>query len=418
MRVLYDTSSLLLTTEETLFNTEDEIYISSVTLNELESIKTNLNKTEELRQQARKIVKLLEKNTEKYHLSLYSDNYYENALYLCGDDYYDEHINYLPQNNDSKILVSCLIEKIDLLYTNDLLMKLIATSLGIKTKKLEIQEQPYLGYKQVELSEEMANDFYSDPTINYFNLNINEYLIIKNGKDTDLYRWDGKKHSRLTYPKNLGSKFFGDLAPLEGDIYQAFACDSLNRNQFTMLKGPAGTGKSYLALGYLFHLLDTNKIEQIIIFCNTVAAKNAARLGFYPGTKDEKLLDSQIGNMLSGKLGGIQNVKALVETGKLLLLPFADIRGFDTNNKKVGIYITEAQNLDIDLMKLAIQRVGENNKLIIEGDDESQVDHSSYEGVHNGMKRVSQVFRGKDLYGEVKLQKIHRSKIAEIAEAM
>ena len=122
--------------------------------------------------------------------------------------------------------------------------------------------------------------------------------------------------------------------------------------------------------------------------------------------------------MLSGKLGGIQNVKALVETGKLLLLPFADIRGFDTNNKKVGIYITEAQNLDIDLMKLAIQRVGENNKLIIEGDDESQVDHSSYEGVHNGMKRVSQVFRGKDLYGEVKLQKIHRSKIAEIAEAM
>jgi predicted ribonuclease YlaK len=70
-----------------------------------------------------------------------------------------------------------------------------------------------------------------------------------------------------------------------------------------MIKGPAGAGKSHLAIGYLFYLLEKGKIDKIIIFCNTIATKNAAKLGFYPGSKDEKLLDSQIGNFLASKLG-------------------------------------------------------------------------------------------------------------------
>jgi len=70
------------------------------------------------------------------------------------------------------------------------------------------------------------------------------------------------------------------------------AADSLLNNQITMIKGPAGTGKSYLAVGYLFYLLEKGKIDKIIIFCNPVAVKNAAKLGFYPGSKDAKLLDS------------------------------------------------------------------------------------------------------------------------------
>jgi predicted ribonuclease YlaK len=81
------------------------------------------------------------------------------------------------------------------------------------------------------------------------------------------------------------------------------AADSLMNNKITMLRGPSGSGKTHLALGYLFYLLDKEKISKIIIFCNTVATKNSAKLGFYPGTRDEKLLDSQIGNLLASKLG-------------------------------------------------------------------------------------------------------------------
>ena len=71
-----------------------------------------------------------------------------------------------------------------------------------------------------------------------------------------------------------------------------------------MIKGPAGSGKTFLSLAYLLHLLDRGRIDKIIVFCNTVATKNSAKLGYYPGTRDEKLLDSQIGNLLTSKLGG------------------------------------------------------------------------------------------------------------------
>lgn len=111
-------------------------------------------------------------------------------------------------------------------------------------------------------------------------------------------------------------------------------------------------------------------------------------------------------------------VDALIQEEKLLLLPLADARGFDTSDMRAGIYITEAQNLDIELMKLTLQRIGEDSICIIDGDDRAQVDDIYFAGSNNGMRRVSQVFRGADLYGEVTLKTIHRSKIAALADKM
>jgi len=109
-----------------------------------------------------------------------------------------------------------------------------------------------------------------------------------------------------------------------------------------MVKGPAGSGKTYMALGYLFSLLESRKIDKIIVFCNTVAAKDSAKLGYYPGSRDEKLLDSQIGNLLISKIGDRLGVERLIQEGKLLLLPMSDIRGYDTTSMRAGIYISEA----------------------------------------------------------------------------
>ena len=55
------------------------------------------------------------------------------------------------------------------------------------------------------------------------------------------------------------------------------------------------------------------RIDKIIIFCNTVATKNSAKLGYLPGTRDEKLLDSQIGNVLISKIGGKIEVERLID---------------------------------------------------------------------------------------------------------
>ena len=102
----------------------------------------------------------------------------------------------------------------------------------------------------------------------------------------------------------------------------------------------------------------------------------------------------------------------MLQRQKLVLLPLSDIRGYDTSGMRAGIYISEAQNLDTTLMKLALQRIGDDSICIIDGDCRTQVDDISFAGVNNGMRRASKVFRGHDIYGEIELKQIHRSKIA------
>lgn len=178
------------------------------------------------------------------------------------------------------------------------------------------------------------------------------------------------------------------------------------------------THNSFLSLAYLFSKLSEHKIDKIIIFCNTVAAKGAAKLGFYPGTREEKLLDSQIGNFLASKLGDRSEVEHLIQQGKLEILPASDIRGYDTSGMRAGIYVTEAQNFDISLLKLVLQRIGEDCICILDGDLDAQVDMTDFEGANNGLRRASEVFKGQPIFGQVELQQIHRSRIAEIADQM
>ena len=69
-------------------------------------------------------------------------------------------------------------------------------------------------------------------------------------------------------------------------------------------------------------------------------------------------------------------------------------------------------------MKLVLQRIGEDSICIIDGDEKTQVDSVEFAGNNNGMRRASKIFRGNDIYGEVTLKNIHRSRIAELAELM
>ena len=304
--------------------------------------------------------------------------------------------------------------------TNDICCKQIAhLVLQCDIESIAEDAYNYDGYKEVVMDDDEMAEFYSNPTTNIYELYINEYIIVKDkeGNIVDKLCWTGEGYRHLTY-NSFKSDHFGTVRPMKDDVYQALAADSLENNKITLIKGPAGTGKTYLSLGFLLHKLERNKIDKIIVFCNTVATKNSAKLGFYPGTRDEKLLDSQIGNLLSSKLGGRIAVEQMIQKEELVLLPLSDIRGYDTSGMSAGIYISEAQNLDIELMKLTLQRIGEDSICIIDGDCNAQVDDIHFAGSSNGMKRASQVFRGSDIYGEITLKNIHRSRIARLAESM
>lgn len=307
--------------------------------------------------------------------------------------------------------------------SNDLALRELAQAFFSRDRIQKVEEDlldDYCGYKELSLSPEEMSVFYSNPQENNYDILTNEYIILKDintDEIVDQLCWTGREFRPVGF-KEIYSQQFGKIRPIKNDIQQLLAIDSLSHNIITMLKGPAGSGKSTISLGFLFNQLEKGKIDRIIIFCNPVATKNSARLGFYPGTKNEKLLDSQIGNFLSSKLGGRIALERFINEEKIILLPFSDIRGYDTSGMRAGIYITEAQNLDISLMKLALQRIGEDDICILDGDCRAQVDDISFSGVNNGMKRASKVFRGQDIYGEVELKTIHRSRIAQIAEQL
>ena len=413
-RQFYDTCSLLLRAGN-LFDEPEDFIISSITLQELENIKTSTNKDDNIKFSARQLLHDLDEHFGQYLIINYQNTYAQN---ITQRDF--------ELTNDTKIL-SCYLECVRLFpeekiifITNDLALKSIARVFTSNVQSLE-EDKPddYTGYKEITMSDDCMGDFYTNPGENEWNLQIGEYILVKNteGEIVDRLCWNGEYYRHLDY-KSFNSRWFGEVKPIKGDPYQQLACDSLVNNKITMLKGPAGTGKTYLALGFLLHMLDRGQIDKVIIFCNTVATKNSAKLGFYPGSRDEKLLDSQIGNLLISKLGDRIAVEELMDREKLILLPMSDIRGYDTTGMNAGIYISEAQNLDITLMKLALQRIGEDSICIIDGDAQTQVDDVHFAGANNGMRRASKIFRGSDVYGEVELKTIHRSKIAEIAQKM
>lgn len=422
MTKFFDTCSLL-QFGNSIIEENNKFFISSLTLNELESIKNSNVKDEEIKCEARRLLRLLHENQHLYTIILYTEEQMQ-SIEKCYP---------FPRSNDIKILATAWSIAVDTwddltnkstiqFVTGDLtLYQYAKILLGQKNVLFLVDEKKdnYTGFVDVEATDRQIEQFYTAPTKNLFKLHTNQYLILRNidGELIDKSCWTGEEHRALK-PANFSSPWFKQIKPMKGDVYQQFAADSLINNKITMLTGPAGTGKTFLSMGFLMSQMNSGKIDKIIVFCNTVATRNAAKLGYYPGTKDEKLLDSQIGNLLISKFGGRVGVEQLMYSNKLELLPMSDIRGFDTTGMKAGVYISEAQNLDITLMKLALQRVGEDSICIIDGDANTQVDDLNFAGAKNGMKRASIVFRGSDIYGEVMLQNIYRSKIAGIAERM
>ena len=415
MTKFYDTCSLILDADNLFRNSDEHFIISSITLDELENIKSSSKTSVDNKIAVAQLLHKLDEHIGGYEVHVFKEGML-NPI----------HEEDLSVSNDMKILATAI--NYNELYPNELLF--ITNDLSLKTiarlfledeqiTSITIEEDNYTGYtiKQFETNEEMEyfySHYFSEKVFN--DLLVNEYLILKNpeGQEIDRLVWTADNRYRALDFKVFDSKQFGRIKPL--DTQQQLLADSLYHNKLTMVRGPAGSGKSCVSLAFLFNQLEHNRIDKIIVFCNTLAAKGAAKLGFYPGSREEKLLDSQIGNFLSSKLGSKICLEQLLSNEQIILLPMADIRGYDTTGMRAGIYITEAQNMDIDLMKLALQRIGEDSICILDGDSQSQVDDPTFAGIHNGMRRVSQVFRGQDFYGEITLQKIHRGRISQIAQ--
>ena len=186
--LFYDTCALLELDIETI-NTTDELYISSVTLEELEDIKTSRFKDEETKAKARKISKLIRQHPEKFNIALYDEELEKLII-----------SNKWPITPDIKIVITAHFlqkrGKIDTFVTLDNNCATYAIALGLKTLYPKIKESIYTGYKEITLNDEELADFYQNIyglNWNKFNLMQNQYILIRDEKENkiiDQYIWN------------------------------------------------------------------------------------------------------------------------------------------------------------------------------------------------------------------------------------
>lgn len=150
--------------------------------------------------------------------------------------------------------------------------------------------------------------------------------------------------------------------------------------------GPAGTGKTYIAGAYACDLLEKKLIEKIIITRPAVDAGES--LGFLPGELEEKYEPyiAAFRDVLNERLGK-SHVDYLIKTGRIEARPFAYMRG--CTFKDAIVILDEAQNSTKEQMKLFLTRVGENCKVIIDG-DEAQADIRD-SGLTDAINRIQHI---------------------------
>ena len=407
--IFVDTNTLL----STHFNVSDysKVFMSIVTIEELDHLK----QSDKMGYQARQAIRNLKS---------------ANNIEIIFNSNYSGVTRFLEHGNDNTILSSaydvCSCNKDCVFITDDYSLYIKAKALGIPCQMFEFNDdkQEYTGYQEYQLTSEEIAELYEHPHDNVYNLHINEYLIARNQSHEviEIAKWTNDGLVRIKSDGKRGknnyfeTKYFGKFKPR--DEYQYCAVDSLINNKVTLLRGKPGSGKTYLALNYAMSQIEKDIYNKLIIVTNALNTKNSAKIGFLPGTRVEKLMQSSVGSMLLGKFGDKCEIDRLIESETITLIPVGDIRGYETPPNSI-MYISEAQNLDVELMKLTVQRVGDrNNKLIIDGDYNQQVDLQAFSGENNGMRKLSEIFRNEKCYGEVMLPNIWRSEIAQIADKM
>ena len=145
---------------------------------------------------------------------------------------------------------------------------------------------------------------------------------------------------------------------------------ALKENDIVMSLGPAGTGKSFLAVSVGVNLLFEKKIERVIL--SRPAVEAGEKLGFLPGDMKEKV-DPYLRPLYDAlyELFGAEKIDKKIETGEIEIAPLAFMRGRTLKN--CFAILDEAQNATETQIKMFLTRIGENSKLVVNGDP-SQID--------------------------------------------
>jgi phosphate starvation-inducible PhoH-like protein len=265
--------------------------------------------------------------------------------------------------------------------TRDENLRLIESGLCVSTK---------LGSDAIEIEGEpdpvaRAECIFQD----YFAL-VAEGNVFKNGDLNSLLRVvTADPEVTLRALVNSGKqRSFGKKVLAPKTVTQRRYLEAIERNDLVFGIGPAGTGKTYLAVAMAIQALISKRVSRIILTRPAVEA--GERLGFLPGTLQEKVdpylrpLYDALYDMLEA-----EKVEKLIERLSIEVAPLAFMRGRTLNDS--FIILDEAQNTTTEQMKMVLTRQGFNSKMVVTG-DQTQIDLPS--GRKSGLMEAAEILRG------------------------
>lgn len=371
---------------------EDPIYISSVSLIELENIKTSRNKDDQIKYSARKAVKVLE-------------NANNIKVIVCTNDHIaDIYSNNLEDTPDNRIIataasvIESTIQDIEFV-TYDYCCSLIARDIfGLKVKPITESHEIYKGYQELYGSTDYINN-----NINDIKLNINEYLIIKNTDDGSIkeMRFDGERLVPLKLPP---SRFIKGKNPL-----QRCALDALLNPDITIVAilGTYGSGKTFLAMQMGLYAVQEKGKQSKLLGVREIIGEGKEP-GYLPGDLDSKV-GSFFDPLAQSLNGGIFELESLKQNGVLETNIPHFMKG--TTYSSTVIICDEAEDLTESQIRLIGTRLGEESRIFFSGDfKQSLINKTS----SNALVKMCNEFKGKPNFACVCLDTDVRSETSKM----
>lgn len=175
--------------------------------------------------------------------------------------------------------------------------------------------------------------------------------------------WDPLDGDRRPDDAHRDRKYVRNVRPMSEN--QRRLMEAIDTHNLVLSLGPAGTGKTYLAIARAVEALESGSVGRIVLSRPAVEAGES--LGFLPGDLEDKLAPylRPLYDALADRLGG-KRLKALIADGQIEIAPVAFMRGRTLNN--AFVVIDEAQNCTYGQLKMLLTRLGWHSTMVLTGD--------------------------------------------------
>lgn len=299
------------------------------------------------------------------------------------------------------------------LVSKDLPMRIKASASGIAAQEYRAalaRDRGYTGMTHADITDDQLSELYDTGEVRIEELEklpVNHGFTLKSSSGSALGRMNSDKIIELVPGDQQVFGISGRSAE------QRVAIDLLNDDAVGIVSigGPAGTGKSALALCAGLEAVMERRIQRKIIVFRPLFAVGGQELGYLPGDQEEKMgpwaqaVFDTLSSMVSQNI-----IDETLSRGLIEVLPLTHIRGRSLHD--AFVIVDEAQSLERNVLLTMLSRIGQNSRVVLTH-DVAQRDNLRV-GRYDGIVSVVEALKDHELFGHITLQRSERSRIAEL----